>query len=47
VNIQIAGIQQTEVVIKIYDLSGKVQKAVLKNMKGDQTFEINIEDLST
>jgi hypothetical protein len=45
VNIEIAGIQQTEVVIKICDLSGKVLKSVSKNIMGDHTFNINIEDI--
>ncbi len=46
VNIEIAGIQQTEVVIRICDLSGKVLKSVSKNLIGDHTFNINIEDIS-
>lgn len=45
VNIVIAGVQQTELVIKIYDLSGKVLKSVTKHMKGDHTGYINIGDI--
>ncbi len=45
VNIQIVGMGQTEVVIKICDLSGKMLKSVSKNMLGDQTLNFNIEDI--
>ena len=44
VNIQIVGIEQTEVIIKICDLSGKVLKSVSTNIMGDHTFNISIEN---
>ena len=45
INIKIVGLLQTDVVIKICDLSGKVLKSISKNMMGDHTFNINIEDI--
>ncbi len=45
VDIEIVGFQRTQVVVKICDLSGKVLKSVMKNIMGDHTFNINIEDI--
>ena len=43
VNIEIVGIEQSEVVIKICELSGKVLKSVSTNIMGNHTFNISIE----
>ena len=45
VHIELTGFQQTEVVIKICDLSGRVLKSVMKKIAGDSIYSINIEDI--
>ncbi len=44
VNIKIVGVEQTEVIIKICDLSGKLLKSVSTNIMGDYTFNISTEN---
>ncbi|MEN8229180.1 MAG: T9SS type A sorting domain-containing protein [Bacteroidota bacterium] len=46
VHIELIGLQQTEVVLKISDLTGKTLKSVTKTISGDYTFNINLEDIA-
>ena len=45
VHIELMGLQQTEVVIKICDLTGKTLKSVSEKVSGDFAYSINIEDI--
>ncbi len=45
ITIKIVGLKQTNMIIKICDLSGKVLKSVSEEVSGDFTYSINIEDI--
>jgi hypothetical protein len=45
VNIELTGLQQTQAIIKICDLSGRVLKSVIKRITGDSNYTINVEDI--